>query len=162
MARLDDDNFVSVNRNQFPEKQHFATRSELAGVDSDAQGEKLAPEIDLRLVRMGDAFLASYSVNGGQTWTPLAWKKDGFAAMRRRHDRSDSVGLVVRHVQSDRGRLAFDNFAAVAAAHRRQSPIGEGDVHDVRAPAHVRPMRCNRRPRPAAVAAVSLRELMER
>ena len=40
MARLDDDNFVSVNRNQFPEKQYFATRSELAGVDSDAQGEE--------------------------------------------------------------------------------------------------------------------------
>ena len=32
---------------------------------------------------MGDAFLASYSVDGGQTWTPLAWKKDGFAAMHR-------------------------------------------------------------------------------
>ena len=40
MARLDDNNFVSVNRNQFPEKQYFATRSELAGVDSDGKGEE--------------------------------------------------------------------------------------------------------------------------
>ena len=75
MARRDDDNLVAAMSDAWAKGSHyFSTRNETANVDVDL---RLAPtpegDYALRLVRMGDLFIASGSVDGGQTWTPLTW-----------------------------------------------------------------------------------------
>jgi regulation of enolase protein 1 (concanavalin A-like superfamily) len=111
MARLDNNNFVSVNRNQFPGEHCFATRSELAGIDADMpHGPDAEGDCAVRLVRMGEVFLASFSIDGGQTWTPMNWQ-DGSTAMHR-PDMTGPIqlGLWYGTFNPHGGAATFDDF----------------------------------------------------
>ena len=75
MVRREDGGFASVNCNRFDSTGcTFATRGNWTDVDTDNSVPAEADKgIALRLVRMGDTFMASGSIDNGQTWKALDW-----------------------------------------------------------------------------------------
>lgn len=128
MARLDDDNFVSVNRNEFSDSRRFATRSEETGVDSDIFGEETNDgQCALRLVRMGDTFLASFSRDGGQTWTPMIWANG--STLLRRPDLTGPIqlGVWTGTFSPIAGTATFDGFSVQMRGERPEQREGQSE-----------------------------------
>jgi hypothetical protein len=126
MARKDNNNFISINRHNFAypatgnnNAVNFATRNEIDGVDFGTWHNDGAYRHDsehkgrfaLRLVRMDDAFMASYSVDGGEAWTPMDWAEDGGSVCHRKDMRGPlQVGIWYGTFSDMPGAAAFDKF----------------------------------------------------
>jgi regulation of enolase protein 1 (concanavalin A-like superfamily) len=112
MARRDDDHFIFISSDCFEADDRLvATRSDLDNVDSDSQEavEAGAP-VALRLVRLGDVFLASRSIDGGETWKPLNWG-NGLTIMCRPDMAGPvQVGLWYGTFDAMPGSILFDDF----------------------------------------------------
>ena len=113
MARRDDNNFVMASCYRFsPQDRYFAARSELAGDDQCGNDPitTVGGDFALRLVRIGNGFLAYGSTDGGQTWRPLTWMDGGNVVTRRDMTGPLQVGLWYGTFNPDAGAASFDNF----------------------------------------------------
>jgi hypothetical protein len=116
MARKDDNNFISINRHNFKgldKVVSFDARSEKDGVDIDGWRDdgEYKGRFALRLVRMDDAFMASFSVDGGEVWTPMNWGRDGGSVCHRKDMQGSlQIGIWYGTFSESPGTAAFDNF----------------------------------------------------
>ncbi len=127
MARLDDDNFLAINRNQFfSNYKCCATRSEQAGMDADADSydRQIHDACCLRLVREGDAFRAYYSVAGEESfWIPVPWGNDSMVMRRPELNGPMQVGLWYGTFNTIAGSVAFDDFSVQGETVQRMEPV---------------------------------------
>jgi regulation of enolase protein 1 (concanavalin A-like superfamily) len=115
MALRDENNFVAVNRNQHVKRTDFGIRSHKDGVDADrwstvALDANKAVTV-VRLVRKGDAFFASCSDDGGQTWMALDWKDGGTTLHRSDMGGELRVGLWYGTFMESEGTAIFQDFS---------------------------------------------------
>ncbi len=120
MARLDDDNFISVDQNKFyGVDTHCGTHSQQAGKDTDANSydTQIHGECCLRLVREGDAFRAYYSVAGKESfWIPIPWGNDSMLMRRPELKGPMQIGLWYGTFSPITGSVAFDDFSVQGEA----------------------------------------------
>ena len=117
MVRREDGGFASVNCNRFDSNGcQFATRGNWTDVDTDNSVPAEADKgIALRLVRMGDTFMASGSIDDGQTWKALNWgegKNSLGGTVMRLPDMVGAVqvGLWYGTFNPAEGEASFQNF----------------------------------------------------
>jgi regulation of enolase protein 1 (concanavalin A-like superfamily) len=126
MARLDDDNFLSVGRHEFGPRC-FMVRSQQQGVDSDNFGTaEISGRFAMRLVRRGDAFFASYSIDGGETWQAMDWLGTGTAMHRPDLSGPIQVGLWYGTFSDVEGHVAFQDFSLRLSQEQPSEPGKRG------------------------------------
>jgi len=118
MVRHEGGGFASVNCNRFSADGgvQFATRGNWTDVDTDnAVMADVDKDVALRLVRMGDTFLASGSTDNGQTWKALDWGEGknsmgGTVLRMPKMAGAVQVGLWYGTFNPTPGEASFQNF----------------------------------------------------